>query len=286
MKNFKVRPAIEQAIVKELAPAGTRPETPSEAAPAPRPVLSASVSSHAGDRPVTPGLDTKAEVPEPLYVNTHRELDDIFKEMAWVFEGRETEQNWLKREESMIKLRRLNVGNASSDFPDTFVAGLRSILDGIIKCVISLRTSLCKEGCSLVQEIATTFGPGIDPMVELLMQSFVKLSAGTKKISSQLANTTVDTILSRVTYTPRLMSHVWNACQDKNVAPRTYATGWLKTLIKKEAQHKAHVEHTGGVELIEKCLKKGLADANPAVREKTRSAYWAFYAVWPQKADA
>ncbi|KAM0563305.1 hypothetical protein ACHAPJ_001023 [Fusarium lateritium] len=287
LKNFKVRPAIEQAIVKELAPTSGRPETPAEAAPAPapRPALSASVSSVA-DRPVTPGIDTKPETLEPMYVNTHRELDDIFKEMAWFFEGKETEQNWLKRENSVGKLRRLNVGNAATDFPDTFLAGIRSMLDGIIKTVTSLRTSLCKEGCGLVQEIANTFGPAMDPMVELLMQAFVKLSAGTKKISSQLANETVDTILNNVTYTPRLMQHIWNACQDKNVAPRTYATGWLKTILKKEAQHKSHVEHTGGVDLIEKCLKKGLGDANPAVREKMRSTFWAFWGAWPARADA
>lgn len=286
LKNFKVRPAIEQAIVKALAPTSGRPETPHEPAPPSRPALAASVSSAAGDRPITPGVDTKPETLEPLYVNTNRELDDIFKEMAWYFEGKETEQNWLKREEYVTKLRKLNVGNAASDFTDTFLTGLRSMLDGIIKCANSLRTSLCKEGCALIQEMASTFGPGIDPMVEILMQNLVKLSAGTKKISSQLANVTVDTILSKVTYNARLLQHIWGACQDKNVAPRTYATGWLKTIIKKEAQHKHHVEHTGGVDLIEKCIKKGLSDANPAVREKMRSTYWAFWAIWPARADA
>ncbi|KAF4457176.1 Protein STU1 [Fusarium austroafricanum] len=285
LKNFKVRPAIEQAIVRELAPTSDRPKTPAEVAPAPRPALSASTSSVV-DRPITPGIETKPETLEPLYVNTNRELDDIFKEMAWFFEGKETEQNWLKREDGVHRLRRLNVGNVATDFPDTFLAGLKSMLDGIIKTITSLRTSLCKEGCGLIQEIANTFGPAMDPLVELLMQTFVKLAAGTKKISSQLANVTVDTILSKVSYTPRLMQHIWLACQDKNVAPRTYATGWLKTILKKEASHKHHVEHTGGVELIEKCLKKGLADANPAVREKMRSTFWAFWGIWPAKADA
>ncbi|KAM0225351.1 hypothetical protein ACHAQD_001285 [Fusarium lateritium] len=285
LKTFKVRPAIEQAIVASLAPASARPITPAaEAAPASRPALSASTSSMV-DRPITPGVDTKPEALEPLYVNTNRELDDMFKEMAWFFEGKETEHNWLKRENAVNKLRRLNVGNAS-DFPDTYILGIKSILDGVIKSITSLRTSLCKEGCGLIQEVASTYGPGMDPLVELLMQCFVKLSAGTKKISSQLANVTVDILLSNVSYTPRLMQHIWMACQDKNVAPRTYATGWLKTILKKEAQHKAHLEHTGGVDLIEKCIKKGLVDANPAVREKTRSTFWTFWGLWPAKADA
>ncbi|OAA47555.1 HEAT repeat containing protein [Metarhizium rileyi] len=290
LKNFKVRPAIEQAIVKALAPSGGRPETPADSAPTQpsqpsRPALAASVSSLGSERPTTPMPDA-ADAVEPQYVNTNRELDDIFKDMAWFFEGKETEQNWLKREQSINTLRRLNAGNAATEFQDVFVGGLRAMLDGIIKTMTSLRTSLSKEGCGLVQEIAVSLGPAMDPMVELLMQTLVKLSAGTKKISSQMANVTVDTIISRVTYNPRLMQHIWGASQDKNIQPRTYATGWLKTVLRKEAGHKNHIEHTGGVDLMEKCLRKGLGDANPGVREKTRSAFWAFWRVFPARADA
>ena len=289
LKNFKVRPAIEQAIVKALAPTTGRPETPVEttrAAPVAKPTaLAASVSSLSSERPITPSIDTRAENIEPQYVNTNRELDDIFKGMAWFFEGRETEQNWLKREESVCTLRRLNAGNAASDFQDVFVSGLRSMLDGIIKAVTSLRTSLSKEGCGLIQDVAFSLGPAMDPMVEILMQTLIKLSAGTKKIASQQANVTVDIIISRVTYNSRLMQHLWGACQDKNVQPRTYAPGWLQTILKKEAHHKSHLEHTGGVDVFEKCIKKGLADPNPGVREKMRQTYWAFWGLWPTRAD-
>lgn len=248
--------------------------------------MGASVASTSSDRPITPLPDPSLDPVDPIYVNTQRELDDIFKEMAWSFEGKETEQNWPKRERNITKLRKLNAGNTPADFRDAFLNGLRAMLDGILKTVNSLRTSLSKEGCSLVQEIAVTFGPAIDPMVELLMQTLIKLSAGTKKISSQLASTTVDIILGRVSYSSRLMQHVWGACQDKNVQPRSYASGWLKTLIKKEARHKSHVEHTGGLDLMEKCIRKGLGDANPSVRERMRSTFWAFHGVWPQRADA
>jgi CLIP-associating protein 1/2 len=289
LKNFKVRPAIEQAIVKELAPTpgSARPDTPPEAVPPVRPNLAASVSSLSSERPLTPMLtESKPEAVEPVYVNTQRELDDIFREMQFHFEGKETEQNWLKREQSMTKLRRLLAGNAPSDFPDQMITGLRGLLDGIIKSVSSLRTSLSKEGCSLVQDMATTFGPAMDPMVELLLQTFIKLSAATKKISSQLANVCVDTIIGRASYNTRIMQHIWGGCQDKNVQPRTYAAGWLKTLLNKEAHHKNHVEHTGGLELIEKCLKKGLIDPNPGVREKMRATYWTFAGIWSARAEA
>jgi CLIP-associating protein 1/2 len=288
LKNFRVRPAIEQAIVKELNPTGSglvsQTESLSEPLPS-QPTLAASVSSLA-ERPVTPMLDNRPDQVEPLYVNTQRELEEILREMHFHFDGKETEQNWLKREESIIKLRRLIAGNAATNFSEPFLSGLRALLDGIIKAVTSLRTSLSKEGCSLVQDMARAYGPAMDPMVELLMQTFVKLTAATKKISSQLANATVDAIISRVTYNARLMQHIWLACQDKNVQPRLYASGWLKTLLNKEANHKNHVEHTGGLDLIEKCIKKGLGDANPGVREKMRATYWTFANIWPARAEA
>lgn len=284
LKNFNVRPAIVQAITSQLIPGGPSAVVESERPEASVRNPSASSASAMGiSRPATP--EVRIEQVDPAYVNTQRELEETFQEMHQWFQDKESEANWFKREQSCTKLRRLNAGNAPSDYHDAFLAGIKSLLDGILKAVNSLRTSLSKEGCSLVQEVARTAGPGLDPMVEILLQNLIKLCGGTKKISSQNGNITVDIIISGVTYNHRIMQHIWLACQDKNVQPRTYATGWLKTLLKKEAQHKSHVEHSGGLELIEKCIKKGLADANPGVRENMRSTYWTFAQIWPARAE-
>lgn len=303
LKAFHVRPAIEQAILKELVLRATTPGPDTEATvavadaplaaseqPAPavtRPNLAASVSSFASEqRPITPAPDTRTDTVEPSYLNTTRELENMLQDMHGYFQDRETEHNWKLREQSIKKLRRLLAGNAATDFYDPFLAGLIGLRDGIIKAVTSLRTSLSQEGCNLVQDIAVTYGPGMDPMVELLMQTCIKLAGSTKKISSQNGNICVDAMISRVTYTPRIMVHVAGACTDKNVQPRLYATGWLKTLLNKEAHHKSHIEHGGGLELLENSIKKGLNDPNPGVREKMRSTYWKFHEIWPARADA
>lgn len=286
LKNFNVRPTIVAAITSQLGPPGQEHTEPEVVEAPSRPTFSNSVSSIASARPATPVLEAKVEHVDPAYVNTTRELEDTFRDMYPFFEGKESEANWLKREQSCTKIRRLIAGNAPSDFHDAFLLGIKGLLDGILKAVNSLRTSLSKEGCSVVQEIVRNAGPGLDPMVEILMQNLIKLCGGTKKISSQQGNVTVDIIISKVSYNIRILQHIWAACQDKNVQPRTYATGWLKTILKKEAHHKSHVEHTGGLDLIEKCIKKGLADANPGVRENMRSAFWAFAQSWPAKAEA
>lgn len=286
LKDQDVRPTIVSAITAHLGPGGPSEPDPEIVETTSRPHLANSVSSLSSARPSTPVPEAKAEHVDPSYVNTTRELEDTFRDMHPFFEGKESEGNWLKREQSCTKIRRLNAGNAPSDFHDAFLAGIKGLLDGILKAVNSLRTSLSKEGCSVVQELARTAGPGLDSMVEILLQNLIKLCGGTKKISSQQGNVTVDIIISKVSYNLRIMQHIWNACQDKNVQPRTYATGWLKTLLKKEAHHKSHVEHTGGLELIEKCLKKGLADPNPGVRENMRSTFWAFAQSWPTRAES
>lgn len=222
---------------------------------------------------------------DPLYVDTHRELDDLFRDMLPLFEGRESEGNWSTRDKTVLKLRRILKGNAPTEFPVAFNAGIKSVMDGIIKVANSLRTTVSTNGSLCVQELAKTLGAGLDPMVEILVQNFIKTSAATKKIAAENGNKTVEVILSHVSYTARLMQHMWLSIQDKNVQTRSYASGWLTILIKRHAHQRAQMEHSGGLEVAEKSIKKGLADANPKVREGTRVTYWAFAQVWPEQAE-
>jgi CLIP-associating protein 1/2 len=218
---------------------------------------------------------------EPLYVHTQRELEDSFKEMAPPFEGRETEHNWLARDKSIRKLRRQLKGNAPSDFQVAFLAGIKGMQDSIIKVSNTLRTTMSTNGCQFVQELYRTFGIAMDPMTEIFIQNFIKMSAATKQIASKNADFTMEAILSNCTYNHRLMHHIWLSFQEKNMQTRSLSPGWLKVLLKRNASHKSHVEHSGGIEVIEKCLKKGLEDANPKVRENTRATYWVFAQIWP-----
>lgn len=245
-------------------------------------------SSVNGEHPAAPSPTSTAddaEQLEPIYLNTFRELEDFVREISPYFEGKESEQNWSHREKSVVKFRKITKGNAPSDFTTAYLLSVKGLLDGILKTVNSLRTTVSTNGCHLVQDMAKAAGPGLDPMVEIFLQSLIKLCGGTKKISAQNGNATVNTILSHVTYNVRLMQHIWTACQDKNVQPRSFATEWLKTIITKHGHHKHILEHAGGLEIIEKCINKGLTDANPGVRTSMRPTYWAFWRVWPERAD-
>ena len=223
---------------------------------------------------------------EPLFVQSARELEDIFRDMQPFFEGKESEQNWMPREKSAVKLRRMVAGNAADDFLLPFVGGIRHLLDGILKTVNSLRTTLSTKGCELLQDLACKIGPSMDPMVEILLQNLIKLCANTKKIAATNANATVCAIVGHVSYHMRLMQHIWATAQDKNVQPRMYCPGWLNIVLHKHGKSKGLFEHSGGLELAEKTIKAGLADRDPHVRESMRPTFWTFAGVWPPKSEA
>jgi CLIP-associating protein 1/2 len=220
---------------------------------------------------------------DPLHIYTSRELEDVFRAMAPAFEGKESESNWLARDKGATKLRRILKGNAPSEFHAVFVAGVKSMLDGILKVANTLRTTMSTNGCMLVQELAKTLGSAIDPWVEILLQNFIKMCGATKNIAAQNGNQTVEVIFAHASYSARLLHHLTFASQDKNVQPRTCSANWVSTLIRK---HKSQIEHSGGLDTLEKIIKKSVADANPKVREAYRSTYWTFALVWPQKAAA
>ncbi|KAL0264909.1 suppressor of tub2 mutation [Diplodia seriata] len=286
MNSHNVRKTITNYIISNLGlPGATDVDTKPAMVSVPTlPVLPSEARAESvGPESRPPPAETISM--EPLYVYGHRELEDMFRDMHQHFEGRESEHNWLPREKAVLKMRRMLKGNAPTDHESVFIAGVLSLRDGILKVANSLRTTHASNGCQLVQELARTLGPAIDPMVEIMLQNFIKMCANTKSIAAQNGNATVDTIFAYATYTNRMMQHVAFACTDKNVQPRQFSAGWLKTLLQKNVSHKSHFEHAGGLDSAINSMKKGLVDANPKVRENFRATYWAFAKMWPDRAE-
>lgn len=263
---------------EDAEPPRPRPASRMDKAPAPR------AADELPDEGYVPRPDPEAV--DPLIVASSRDIDDMVRDMLPYYDGRETEENWVMRERNVITLRRLTRGNAPQSFPTHYLNAIKTLLDGIFKVVNSLRTTLCTAGCLLIQDIARTCGSKVDSMVEIMMQNLIKLCGGMKKISTQSGNTTVDVVIANVTFTPRIFQHVNSAAQDRNAQLRLYAAGWIRTILSKQAtRYKSIIEHAGGLDSLDKSIRKGLGDANPSVRETMRSTFWVFHQVWPGKAD-
>ena len=263
MKNFSVRHSIETQILAQIggptAPAprpqtAKTPEPDAEFAGSTRALpkqdhatlLAASMNSEAA-HPPTPEVVQF----DPLFVQSRHELEDIFQEMLPYFEGKETEGNWTPRDKSVMKLRRLTKGNAPSEYHREFMAGLKSVIEGILKVANSLRTTMSSNGCQLIQELARTLGPALDSHAEIILQSFIKMSAATKHIAAENGRLTSDEIFQNCTLNTRTMQHIWFAAQEKNVQIRQCVPTWLKTVLRRQSSYKSHFESSGGLELAD-----------------------------------
>ncbi|CAK1361016.1 unnamed protein product [Cercospora beticola] len=295
LKAYSVRHAIATQILAGIGAEGTasRPQTSSNPARTATPDMAASTRSLPAHKDLDEILKSEAAQPppqetvpmDPIYLHSQRELEDIFNDMLPHMEGKETEHNWVPRDKAVLKLRRILKGNAPNEYHHAFMAGIKSVIEGILKIANSLRTTMASNGCQLIQELAKTLGPAMDPHVEILLQSFIKMSAATKHIQAENGRITAGEIFQNCTYHNQMMRHIWLAAQDKNAQVRQYSTGWLSIILKRQASYKSSFDSSGGLELAEKCIKKGLDDSNPKFKESTRATYWTFAKTWPAKAE-
>ena len=239
----------------------------------------------------------------PVYMASRHDLEDAFIAMHPCFKDKESEDNFKLRDQAISKLRRITAGNAPTEFSEAYATGIKALLEGIIKVINSLvsiapcvrlpwlltssqRTTVSKNGCALIQEMAEAKISNIDNIAEFVLPHLIKLCASTKKIGADKANETTGILITNISYNIHLLKLILSACEDKNVQPRKFATGWLKTLIGKHREHKHVFEKGDGLAVFEKCLKKGLSDSNPDVRQSMRPTYWAFIRLWPERSEA
>ncbi|KAL3480308.1 clasp N terminal-domain-containing protein [Aspergillus californicus] len=268
------------------------PASPALLGPVPvRPGPSAITKIDKGKAPEVPGasVDHVSFAPEeviplvkPLDVLSASDFVKAVRVMGPCFEGKETEMNWGHREQNIILLRRYTHGNAPIEFTQVYLDQIKIVLEGIFKVALSLRTTLSSNGCLMVQDMAQICGPRLDPMVDILMPHLFKLCASGKKITAESGNTTVVIVLENVTCNSRLITHVTCVAQEKNIHMRVFSAEWLRILISRQRRRK--IPKTV-MDDIEGCLKKGLLDPNPNIREAHCPTFWTFNTTFPQRAE-
>ncbi|CAB4489499.1 hypothetical protein RhiirA1_516185 [Rhizophagus irregularis] len=219
-----------------------------------------------------------------IHVESARELEKEFQNLLPTFSGKESEQNWLIREKGINRLRSLTRGEASQ-YPDIFINGLKLIMDGILSSLASLRTTLTLATSGLIKDLVSHLKTAMDPFTDNLLASLIRMVSSTKKMVARAAANSANALLQHCSYHARLVTQIWHAMEDKNTQLRTHAIGFVKTVIQAHVDRRDAMERSGGVESLEKCVRKGLTDAAPKVREGCREVFWTFYEVWPDRGE-
>ncbi|KAG4305181.1 hypothetical protein PORY_001351, partial [Pneumocystis oryctolagi] len=223
---------------------------------------------------------------DAAWVYSSKELEAEIQEMVVSFEGKETDNNWVVRERHIMRLRALLRGNVYKEYGSVFMSGFKMLVEGVIKAISSLRTTLSLAGLQLIKDVAMVVGPAMDSLVEILLVNLVRISGLTKKIISRAAQVTVNVLIANVSYHPKIVQQLLVASQDKNPSTRQYAAGWLRTLLEAHVESKTYMENSGGLDIMEKVIKNGISDANSAVRTEMREVLRCFSEIWPDRTQS
>lgn len=149
-----------------------------------------------------------------------------------------------------------------------------------------MRTTVAANTLTLYSELVTSLGPALDGFTETLYINLLKMASLTKKIIAQQSQTTVTTMIANTSPQPRVvLPLLWNMIQDKAVQVRQYGINHMKSFLEiNGARAKHSIESGGGLDHIDKSIKKSLIDPNPGVKEGARQAFWQYHAVWTEKA--
>ncbi|KAJ7638613.1 clasp N terminal-domain-containing protein [Roridomyces roridus] len=236
--------------------------------------------------PMTPSGDS-VEVP-PVYIASGKDLETEFAAMQKPFEGKENEHNWAARDRAILRVRGMLKGEVHVRFADTFFANMKDFIQLSLKTVASLRTTVATNTCSLYTEMAATLGSALDPFCDTLFTNLLKMAGFTKKLTAQQSQASVSALIEHTTAPPRiLLPLLWQTLQDKLVQARAFVVAHLKLYLEIHGLRSKHaIEAHGGLEIIEKSIKKALGDANPAVRDNARVCFWVFEGLWQDRGAA
>ncbi|EPQ31293.1 uncharacterized protein PFL1_01478 [Pseudozyma flocculosa PF-1] len=223
-----------------------------------------------------------------VYVASRSDLERTFQSFLPFFEGKETEHNWLQREQSTIKMRGMIKAGIPRQFGEAhFVTCVRLLQEGILKSLASLRTTLSMHAAGLLAELAVALGDDLAPCVESFLTALMRMAGFTKKIIANATQEAAAAILVHVSYRHLYLQQIWHGLQEKNVATRIAGADHLVVVLAAHVPQRKHsIESHGGLDILDKCFRRGLCDQNPEVRSKSREAFWKFFAVWNAEAKS
>ncbi|KAH9894282.1 clasp N terminal-domain-containing protein [Cubamyces lactineus] len=249
----------------------------------PRPASRAAAMTPTSEAPSAAGGGSDVK---PVYIASSRDLENEFASMLKPFEGKETEHNWMGRDQAIQRVRGMLKGDVLERYLDTFLHGLKNgFMEASLKTLASLRTTVAANTCALYSELAMALGTAVDPFCELMFTHLLRMANLTKKITAQTSQATVTTLIQHASAHPKLVIPIlWNVLQDKAIQTRQYAVGHVKTYIEVHGARATHaIEASGGIDLLEKIVKKALVDPNAGVRDNARQLFWVFQVVWPER---
>jgi CLIP-associating protein 1/2 len=126
-----------------------------------------------------------------------------------------------------------------------------------------------------MSELSNTLGHAFDPFLPDYLSHTLSMAGQTKKLVATASQSAVTALLTNSAYHLKTIQLLWTGMNDKIVLARTFVSAHLLTFVQIHGKKsRASIESSGGWDVVELCLKKGLADSNSVVKENCRKTYW------------
>lgn len=238
----------------------------------------------------------KIDTISPLECVSFSHLRTTCASLAKDFEGRETESNWLKREKHVNKLRSLLRSQLVLSSQKEFILLLKELdlIEGALKAVHLLRTTLLTNGCRLIKELFQLFDPNTFDAAtsDHILSHALQLAALAKKISCNNAHAVICAILMQVYslkgFNFRILQSISECTKEKTLLPRVFASTWISVILLKHPQGLERVSDSLGksaLSFASQSIARSLSDQSPLVREPARQSFWVLHKYYPETAQ-
>ncbi|KAL1513059.1 hypothetical protein ABEB36_002537 [Hypothenemus hampei] len=189
-------------------------------------------------------------------------------------------KDWNKRVDALKKLRSVVIAGGTN-FEEFYVSlkNLEFALQGSIK---DLRSQVVRETCITIAYLSKSLENKFDKIAEILLQHLIALIQNSAKIMATSGEVAVKYIIKHI-HSPRLIPIITsNATTSKSKEIRRACCEFIEIMLTQWPAHPLE-KH---VALLQDCVKKGVADADPEARGSSRKAFRGFREHFPAQAES
>ncbi|KAL5036972.1 hypothetical protein BDEG_24901 [Batrachochytrium dendrobatidis JEL423] len=219
-----------------------------------------------------------SKIPYTIELSNAAALEYEVKQMAALFEQRESEENWTKFEEALLKLTAITRGSHQlSGFTAIIKTRLKTAL---INCLSTERTRLARTAMLLVEALGSFLKERFDALSDPLMSAVLKLTARANRVYVSTASSTLKSCIESsgaVTFIPTLADALKNASKTMRIA----AMECICAVIRVNSVDAL----SNYIVVLENVLRESVVDSTNEVRSLSRDMFDTYRNRFPDRVD-
>ena len=197
------------------------------------------------------------------------------RQLAALFEQKETEENWTKLDDGLSKLAAITRGSAHLP---SFVGAVKIHFKmPIVNCLMSERTRLARTAIILVEELARHLRERFESLSDFLLPAVLRLTMRANKVYVTSSSAALKTCIE-CSGVPSFALALGDALKNPSKTMRIAAMDAMKCLMVSNGPERL----VPYIEVIEASIRDGVVDSLNEVRSLTRAAFEVYGEKFPE----